>query len=242
MNKKIRKAIVASLGIASLAGVSSSSMAFALTDMGLLSTTVTSINGPAGVITKYAWDGNNNANFGWQHNSAWYGFAVAGDGNVEIKMVVPAKGVNPAFSVWNAQDQDTGHKYNQVGVTSYFAPNPGVPLSFVGYANSGPTGWINGAGELIGSGSGGTVNVTAPTATTGGLADLILYGLAPGHYIMAVGGSCHTANCPSPLGTITTYTISAVQTAVPTPAAVWLFGSALAGLGVFGHRKGQDAA
>jgi hypothetical protein len=240
MNKKIRKAIMAGLGIASLAGVSTAPMAFTLTDMGLLTTTVKSIN--ASSISRYPWDGNNNANFGWQHNSEWFGFTVAGEGNVEIKMVVPAKGVNPAFSVWNAQDQGTGHKYNQVGVPSYFEPNPGVPLSFVGYANSGPSGWINGAGELIGTGSGGTVTVTAPTTTTGGVADLILYGLAPSHYIMAVGGSCHTANCPLPLGTITAYTISAVQTAVPIPAAVWLFGSALAGLGVFGRRKGQDVA
>ena len=231
MNKKIRKAIVAGLGITALAGVHAQSQAAAVTDFGILTPTVQTNSGS---VSKYAWDGQNNGSFGWQHNSFWYSFKVASAGNVDIKLTTPVGGINPAFSVWKATNPGTGHQYNQVGVTSYFLPDG--QTSFVGYANAGPTGWTNGAGLPIGSGSGGTVTVNAANSTTAGLAELVLNSPAADTYLLAVGGSCHSVNCPN---SNSNYTLAVSQTAVPIPAAVWLFGSALAGLGVFGRRRAK---
>jgi len=56
--------------------------------------------------------------------------------------------------------------------------------------------------------------------------------LAAGEYTLILGGY----NGTSP-GANLAYTATISASPVPVPAAVWLFGSALAGLGVFGRRK-----
>ena len=135
-------------------------------------------------------------------------------------------------------------------------PNEGGVTRFVGYANSGATGWHNSTGALIGTGgvgagySGSTAGtVSATLGTGGGIADLIIDSLPAGQYLLAVGGSyaCNgglnfsdaTNACPSvqvPAGTANGYKLTITTAPVPVPAAVWLFGSALAGLGLISRR------
>lgn len=255
MNKKIRKAIVAGLGIAALSGTSfSANAAGAVFQLGVL--TSAGFTG-SGATPQFSWDGQNNkqtpsgplvANYGWQHSSDWYVFSVSAASQVEIKMTTPATGINPAFTLWSATNRNIGHAYNQVGITPYFLPSGGT--SFVGYANSGPTGWTNGygldgsgLGGVVGSGSGGNVTVTKTTATTPGLAGLVIDNLGVGNYLIAVGGSCHPNDATCNAQT-TNYNLSIKQLGapVPIPPAIWLFGSTLAGLGVFGRRKGKNPA
>ena len=148
-------------------------------------------------------------------------------------------------------------------------PTPDGITGLVGYANAGPR-FTNGNGDLvsgtsapvgsntspipgaIGSGYNGVVTAQSPdwSAAAGGpthtvqFADLILYNLPAGTYFMASSGSCsNTATCADQIAATTTaykLTISQLSTPVPVPAAVWLFGSALAGLIGLGRRSGKE--
>lgn len=75
---------------------------------------------------------------------------------------------------------------------------------------------------------------TADNAVT-----LLFPNLAPGSYIAFVGGTTYSNqgssgnNAARGIGG----TLSILPSAVPIPAAVWLFGSALAGMGIIGRRK-----
>ncbi len=70
-----------------------------------------------------------------------------------------------------------------------------------------------------------------------------LYGLKAGNYLIATGGSCPNnatdsgaaAACGN--GNAYTFTVSQAPAAVPVPGAVWLFGSAMAGLVGVSRRK-----
>jgi len=137
---------------------------------------------------------------------------------------------------------------------------------WVGYANAGYS-FANGDGDKlqgllagssnpsnIGQYSGGAaltnVNGSSPYVNGGGAtlssgdAFLSLVGLKAGYYLVGYAGSCpdnnlNGQNCG--LGGNQAYTLTINNTgsasAVPIPAAAWLFGSALGGLGVFGRRK-----
>ena len=106
------------------------------------------------------------------------------------------------------------------------------------------------AGEIAAAyaGVGSSVNTGNATTANGGHADLQLW-LTPGWYVMTGGGSCADFTCTATSGNgASKYNIkilanSAVSApaAVPVPAAVWLFGSALAGMGGVGRRKGKVA-
>lgn len=72
-------------------------------------------------------------------------------------------------------------------------------------------------------------------------ASLSLLDLAAGYYLIGLGGVCPDdlgLACAMPGSTASsstdfTFTVSAV----PVPAAIWLFGSAIAGLGFSSRRK-----
>jgi hypothetical protein len=117
----------------------------------------------------------------------------------------------------------------------------------VGYSNSGFSGWYNGNGDLVGTGSAGA---SSGTGANGFLyADLTTY-LAAGSYLIASGGSCvDVVDCGPYRTNLTTgakswgtgwYELKVA--AVPVPGAVWLFGSAMAGMIGFGRRKQALAA
>lgn len=136
---------------------------------------------------------------------------------------------------------------------------------WIGYANAGYS-FTNGDGDKVqgllagtsnatnvGEYSGGAaltnVNSASPYVSGGsatlasGEAILNLVGLKAGYYLIGWGGSCpddngNGQNCATAGGQAYNLTISntGVST-VPVPAAVWLLGSALTGLGVIGRRK-----
>jgi len=117
---------------------------------------------------------------------------------------------------------------------------------WVGYAQNGFD-FTNGDGDFIANG--GAANMTSGvvsgySADASISASLTLLDLAAGYYLVAAGGVCPDnlgAACAMPGSTASsptdfTFTVSAVS-AVPVPAAVWLFGSAIAGLGFSSRRK-----
>ncbi|MDP3330458.1 MAG: VPLPA-CTERM sorting domain-containing protein [Methylococcaceae bacterium] len=158
----------------------------------------------------------------------------------------------------------TGGNNNTMGFNQVAAPNgtnnasfltAGGVNGFVGYSNSGTSGWYNGNGDLVGAGS--------PGASSGTNADGFLWtdltlNLSAGSYLLAIGGSCvDLVNCgPYQTKTVTTLATGAqvvskaygtgwhelTVTAVPVPGAVWLFGSALAGFAGMRRRKSALAA
>ncbi len=144
-----------------------------------------------------------------------------------------------------------GTSNNQMGFNQVAAPSAtnnsnfltvGGVSGIVGYSNSGISGWVNGNGDLVGSGSAGA---SSGTNADGFLWTDLTLDLAAGSYILAIGGSCvDLVNCgPYQTKTATTLAtgVQAVSkaygtgwheltvTSVPVPGAVWLFGSALAG-------------
>ena len=77
--------------------------------------------------------------------------------------------------------------------------------------------------------------------TGGNSVSLLNYFLEAGDYTIAAAGGSFTDNDPNtaapPALSGISGQITFSATPVPIPAAVWLFGSALAGMGAFGHRK-----
>ena len=72
--------------------------------------------------------------------------------------------------------------------------------------------------------------------TQDNIVSMLFPNLAAGSYIVFVGGADYASQANTAArGVLATFSLN--PTAVPVPAAVWLFGSALAGLGVFGRRK-----
>ncbi|AMK78097.1 MULTISPECIES: hypothetical protein [Methylomonas] len=153
----------------------------------------------------------------------------------------------------------TGGNNNTMGFNQVAAPNgtnnstflaTGGVNGFVGYSNSGFSGWYNGNGDLVGTGSAGS---SSGTNADGFLYTDLTVNLGAGSYLIAIGGSCvDLVDCgPYQTKTVTTLATGATAvskaygtgwheltvTAVPVPGAVWLFGSAMAGMIGFGRRK-----
>jgi hypothetical protein len=243
MNRKLRKALLATLGVTALAGISTHASAQTVVDLGVLTAAGLS---SSGLVAKYAWDGTNGLggppnNNGWNHTTKWFMFTVDSTDTVNIKVTNTngTTGFNPAFSLFQTAGAYNGanhssHVWNQTGITgesAFMATGSGNDkvTSWLGYANSGTTGWTNGGGTGIGTGSAGS-SVVAGTS-----ADLTL-SLAAGQYLIGLGGSCYTDGSATACGTGQA-SFSLAVNAVPIPAAVWLFGSALAGMGVIGRRR-----
>jgi len=214
----------------------------------------------AGTVPIFAWDGHNNTpgglGYGWGHNAHWVVFNLTSATALDIKMTDTTTGgnagnFNSAFTLWSTAGytdpggvSGSGHSFSQVSTASASgwltnAAEGGV-TGFIGYANSGPTGWNNANGEAVGAGGGGSFTVGGHNA------ELVTGVLAPGQYLMALGGSLacgsfagnNLASCGSLTGS-GSYSLTISQ--VPIPAAVWLLGSALAGMGVIGRRKDRAA-
>ena len=156
------------------------------------------------------------------------------------------------------------HNFNSVGQAALpsdpssigirWAVGPNGLVETLGYASSSANNYTNGYGGAVNSGahdistdnlyetgvtgSIGTVGNPA-FATSKRFADLILNDLQAGWYSLFVGGSDISAAGAA----ITVKVTASAQassynpTAVPVPAAAWLFGSALAGLIGLGRKK-----
>lgn len=77
------------------------------------------------------------------------------------------------------------------------------------------------------------------TTTDGGSVTHVFNNLAAGKYLLWIGGNGATNSNEFYKANLS---VAAVPAAVPVPAAVWLFGSALAGMGIIGRRRDKPVA
>lgn len=162
------------------------------------------------------------------------------------------------FSIWTSgtaviAEGGGFHEYNQVrgrnddGVTTNNDIGNIVDGhdGWVGYAQNGLS-FDNGDGDSVAHG--GAWNTNSPFLSGGAAsasssaATLDLFGLKAGYYLIGLGGVCpnNDASCmgQSPASRHYTFSVSTATAApVPVPGAVWLFGSALAGVAGINRRK-----
>jgi hypothetical protein len=244
--RKLYQAILTIFGTTGLAVFAPASSAVGTADLGTVSVTPLTASYTG---SKHGWDGANNFDYGWSHNTIWYIFTVTSPSNVDVRMESQSDALNPAFTLWatnaegfvgaehtpdnayRAPDSFPIHPYNQVAgapatgtnnANNWLAPGcyaeetcstNGI-TGIAGYVNSGDTGWTNGDGLTVGAGAVGegfSGQTTVGSLPSGGqFADLKLYDLAPGTYLMATGGSCHDNSCINITGT-TLYTLTVTQ-------------------------------
>lgn len=148
----------------------------------------------------------------WGHTADYGLIELAHDATVTITVTSQDAGLRPAFGLWSGWDTGGGSRHGDFlnnGAINPMAANPlGATLGLVD-----SSAW-------------------AVAASTGnGVTATLTRFLSAGNYTMILGGYDSTAN-PS-----LAYSATISAAAVPIPAAVWLFGSALAGMGLVGRRK-----
>ncbi len=246
IKKKLNKAIIGLLGVAALSSVSIQANATLVAfDSGAAGSTasVTDSN------SKTSWSFAFGANLGWNHTSSYHDLIVSGGtGTVSITDSETATtDALPGFTVWHKIDGaatghiDGSHQYDQVtGPTTGGNTNDFLTGSvdyLVGYGNAGAT-FTNADGNAVGHGGiGASVSGSYTYGTdSNGLAyvTLTLTGLAPGDYYILDGGSDYNNTSGKTTGH---NLLTATASAVPVPSAVWLFGSAIAGLVGYSRRK-----
>lgn len=213
------------------------------------------------VTSDHGWAAGANGLYGDSHDIRWFSFNLATASNVTISVANAGLGtftnynssnaasgtfdsignIDAGFSVYSgAFPTGTGAAFE--GATWDHDNDVNTPkvLTYSTAANApaGSTGLFNAFGNVtLGNNFGvittvnylGHVNDFTGTATE----SLTLNNLGPGFYSIAVGGA-------SAGGTNTgTYAVTASMSVqpVPVPGAVWLFGSAIAGMVGFGRRK-----
>jgi len=185
----------------------------------------------------------------------------------DVKFDLAGNGANPlnagGFSIWTSGvnpletsifDSVGFHTYNQVRGANDNGNIRNFALSgaygniidghdgWVGYAQNGVT-FTNGDGDVVANGGAANLSsevVSGYSVDVSTSASLNLLDLASGYYLIGLGGACPDGldSCNPTLTGETafrdyTFTVSAV----PVPAAIWLFGSAIAGLGFSSRRK-----
>jgi hypothetical protein len=150
-------------------------------------------------------------------HDGWIGYANAGysfkNGDNDLIQGLYAGATNPS---------NLG-QYGDGGTGSVGGPAEGTALTNINASSP----YVNGGSATLSSGD----------------AMLSLFGLKAGYYLIGWAGSCpddnaNGQNCAVGGGRSYKLTISnSGVTAVPVPAAAWLFGSALAGMGIIGRRR-----
>lgn len=167
---------------------------------------------------------------GWTHTSRWAALTLTEATNLSITLAangsttVDNKGnllpnpvsLVPAFSLYSGQQQTDG----------------GINGGYHVYNNSGTFDW-----STIDAGYGApTMTYVGNEANLGGLSSVTkTFSLGPGQYSIVFGGN-------PPAGTPgVSVAYQATLATVPVPAAVWLFGSGLAGLVGLARRRARAA-
>lgn len=158
-------------------------------------------------------------------HQGWVGYVNAGPNYVLDNFIDPGNSSAQTGSGQHVYDNVSHGAVNTTSLT--ILTNPGA--SSTGYSDnfyrSAPS------GAFVGS---------APDFAT-----MILYGLKAGNYLIGTGGSCPgyatnaLASAACGTGGLYTFSVSSAPAlaAVPVPSALWLFGSAMAGLVGFKRRK-----
>ncbi len=176
-----------------------------------------SISGQVGAKS-WAEPGNPVGAKGWTHTSNWVALDLSAMHEPSVLTIEQARGTTgslfPAFSLYSGWETDTSdatnHTFNNTGAISW-----ADDLTYIGHvANAG--------------GPNGTDNGTGSTSVSG------QFVVTPGLYTIALGGN--PANALGQTG-IHAFTATFDVAAVPVPAALWLFGSGLAGLVGLARRR-----
>jgi len=198
-------------------------------------------------------------NSAWAHTGAWWNFELTFATDVKVKVVADtASDFAPGFTVWATgadefnggttnptEESDVGinapHSFNATGDigdrgTLWMSGSLGNIQETLGNAIAGPrsysssqTGW----GEVMTAGA-NDLSLTndfesGVSGSVGqGMAELLFSNLQPGWYTIFVGGTDGSLG-----GSPFTLSVSAV----PVPAAVYLFGSAVVGLAGLRRRR-----
>ncbi len=169
MNQKLRKAVLAALGTASLAGVSQQAAAIDPLDLGAFTGTALTLDATA---PYRAWsEHGTNKNYGWTHTAKFYSFQVGSTDDIaagkvlDVSVDVRARGATapmdfPGFSIWTsgtnpvmggvANGANYGHKWSQVR-----GPRDGgiadEPCTDGGDCGLGSNGWMgaSGGGNIV---------------------------------------------------------------------------------------------
>lgn len=163
----------------------------------------------------------------FQDNTATPGTPWVGGANTAI--------LAPGFSVWSGWGNGGSRHgaYANNGAINAFANNPLGSGSGVVVIPGTTTTGCNGGGAAC------AYNAVLGSSSSISTATLTLNNLAAGDYIIFLGGYLGTAG-PAQANNHVAYTASISATsvsAVPVPAAVWLFGSSLVGLLGFNRKK-----
>jgi hypothetical protein len=150
---------------------------------------------------------------------------------------------NPANSWGNALDYGLIDLHADANLTITVAADASLDSTFTP-AFTLWSGWDQGTGNKHGAwnadpfnpGNRGATGITyaghSAATTAGGSTTYTFYNLPAGEYSLWIGG-----NGTSNISTGQQYTATIAAAPVPIPAAAWMFGSALAGIGVMGRRK-----
>ncbi len=191
---------------------------------------------------KGAWAATNTgtAQAGWRHDLDVGLFKSDTSGTVTLT----AQGIlNPSaqfgFTIFHGMDHTTGYMHhvswnannNTTGITNLSNP-------YIGNANPLNYGTNSGTGLAtsdIVAASVGVISATAPFTGTTNMNNISFNAVAGEYYTIFLGGYMGGAWFTTTDG----YSLTVSQ--VPVPGAVWLFGSAMAGLIGFGRRKAAVA-
>jgi hypothetical protein len=288
-NLKLRKAILAAMGLAALSAVSTQVQAFGGETYNIGTFTGTTINSTGHASPFKSWTDYGAANQGWVHTAGWATLQIGSAADIingltyNVKLTMTGAGNtsgkattstldNPAFSIWTGGTTPTDtagsgfHNYNQVrGPSGIGELNPVNDALTSGGVLTGSNGWIGyaNAGFVVANADGNTLNhggvnnsnpwLANPGASSWSysqlnqknsstaldFASLDLMGLKSGYYLLSLGGSCGSPNPTTSCGTGQNYSFNVSPSAVPLPAAVWLFGTAL--MGFLGLQKRKMA-
>ncbi len=185
-------------------------------NMGGWDTTAGSTPAIAGTLGSLSWNDPINAGdpigTGWTHTSRWTALTLTEAADLTITLAANSSSLVPAFSLYSGQQQTDG----------------GINGGYHVYNNSGTFDW-----STIDPGYGPTTMSYVGNASAAGTDSSIskTFSLGPGQYSIVFGGN-------PPAGTPgSSVAYQATLTTVPVPAAVWLFGSGLAGLVGLARRK-----
>jgi hypothetical protein len=188
---------------------------------------------------------------GDSHDLRFFKFTLSQDSWVTIAFSANATnsgGLNPAFSLYQGLLPNESHDDTPTdplnAVDGDFEPVQHPTDSAYWDSNNVREGQFNALGTWSMANDEGEwaeityiTHVNANSAAGPGASETLLnYLLAPGSYTVAAAGASTAAVSANRSGTV-----SFSATPVPVPAAVWLMGSALAGLGAF-RRRSRPAA
>ena len=151
---------------------------------------------------------------GWTHTSNWTALNLTQAANLTVTLAAAnGSGLLPAFALWQGQQLTGGdwHVYNNAGNFDWSTQDPGADSSSLNYIGN--------------------------EANSGALSSITKnFSLGPGLYTLVFGGAARGVTGAT-LGGALGYQATLTTAPVPLPAAVWLFGSGLAGVVAFARRR-----